>query len=289
MILYEVAETSGRIANGDCRMSVISAIAAWSLLALGVLLFLLQLAVHEVGYRVGRRQGARREAQSDSVGVVVGGMLGLLAFVLALTLSFASTGYNERRMGTLAEANAIGTAWLRAKAIGHPRGDEIARLLEQYTHLRIDFIEAEDNVAAIEALNQRTSALQTEMWGHASAIARERADPLVASLLASLNEAFDMTQTARFAYGFRMPPELFWLLIAMALMGMAALGFQVGLRGRPLHALAALLTLMWTVVIVVILDLASARIGSLRTSAAVYEWTLQGFQGGVPIPPPPVR
>ncbi len=62
----------------------------------------------------------------EGVGVLVGGLLGLLAFVLALTLSFASERFNERRSGTLAEANAIGTAWLRAKAIGQPRGDEIA-------------------------------------------------------------------------------------------------------------------------------------------------------------------
>jgi hypothetical protein len=44
---------------------------------------------------------------------------------------------------------------------------------------------------------------------------------------------------------------------------------------------------MWTVVIVDILDLATPRIGALRTSTAVYEWTLQGFQGGMPIPPLP--
>jgi hypothetical protein len=48
-----------------------------------------------------------------------------------------------------------------------------------------------------------------------------------------------------------------------------------------------LLTLMWTLVIVDILDLATPRVGALRTGAAVYEWTLQGFQGGVPIPPLP--
>ncbi len=268
-------------------MTLLTAIAARSLFAFGVLLFALQLGVHEVGYRIGRRHAAQREAQSDNVGVVVGGMLGLLAFVLALTLSFANTGYSERRAGTLAEANAIGTAWLRAKAIGQPRGDEIARLLEQYTHLRIDFTRAKNDPAVLDELNRRTNALQTEIWGHATAIARERADPIVASLLAALNETFDMTQAARFAYGYRLPPELFWLLLGMALIGMGALGYQVGLRGRSLHALAALLTLMWTLVIVDILDLASPRIGSLRTSAAVYEWTLQGFQEGVPIPPPP--
>jgi hypothetical protein len=43
--------------------------------------------------------------------------------------------------------------------------------------------------------------------------------------------------------------------------------------------LAGVLALTWTVVIVVILDLAAARIGSLRTSVVAYEWTLQSFRG----------
>jgi hypothetical protein len=40
---------------------------------------------------------------------------------------------------------------------------------------------------------------------------------------------------------------------------------------------------MWTSVIVVILDLSAPRIGSLRSSAAAYYWTLEGFgPGAVP-------
>jgi hypothetical protein len=271
----------------DIPMNLLATIAAWSLLAFGLVLFVLQLGAHELGYRFGRRRAAQREAQGDSVGVVVGGMLGLLAFVLALTLSFANNSFGERRQGTLAEANAIGTAWLRAEAIGHPRGSEIARLLEQYTRLRIEFVRAEDDPAQIAELNRRTNALQTQIWGHASAIARERTDPVAVSLLSALNDTFDMTTASRFAYTLLLPPELAWLLLGMALIRMGALGYQVGLRGTPSHMLAALLTLMWTLVIVDILDLATPRVGALRTGAAVYEWTLQGFQGGVPIPPLP--
>jgi hypothetical protein len=36
-----------------------------------------------------------------------------------------------------------------------------------------------------------------------------------------------------------------------------------------------------------ILDLSAARMGNLRTSAAVYDWTLQGFSGAIRIPPAP--
>jgi hypothetical protein len=88
------------------------AIANQGALAFAAALVLVQLAAKEAGYAFGQRAARRQENPGDGVSVVVGGMLGLLAFVLALTLSFASTRFQERRDGTLAEANAIGTAWL---------------------------------------------------------------------------------------------------------------------------------------------------------------------------------
>ena len=118
---------------------------------------------------------------------------------------------------------------------------------------------------------------------------RERADPATSSLMAAVNETFDASTAERFALAFTLPPRLFWLLIGMALLGMASLGFQLGLRGNPLRVLTALLTAMWTLVIVSILDLAAARVGTLRTSVAAYEWTLDGFRGGVKVPPLPSR
>src|SRR5690349_10338416 len=98
-------------------MTILAAIAAWSIVAFGLLLLAIQLLAHEAGFWIGKRHRARAESQFEGVGVVVGGMLGLLGFVLALTLSFANDRFAERRTGSLAEANAIGTAWLRATAI----------------------------------------------------------------------------------------------------------------------------------------------------------------------------
>ena len=54
-----------------------------------------------------------------------------------------------------------------------------------------------------------------------------------------------------------------------------------------MHILVAFLSIMWTVVIVDILDLGSPRIGAFRAGAAAYDWTLQGFKGGLQIPPLP--
>ena len=151
------------------------------------------------------------------------------------------------------------------------------------------FVAADYEPPVLDDLNQRTSALQSEIWGHVSAIIREQPNPVTTSLMAALNEAFDMTTATRFAFELRLPPQIFWLLIGLTLLGMGTLGYQLGLRGARVLILAALLTLTWTVVIVDIIDLAAARLGSFRASVAAYQWTLQGFQSGVTIPPAPSR
>ena len=265
-------------------MIVIAAIAEWSFLAFAMLLFATQFLVHQIGYWFGRRKKASGESPAEGVGAVVGSILGLLAFVLALTLSYASTRFGERRQGALAEANAIGTAWLRAQAIGHPRGAEIAHLLEQYIETRKEFVRAGRNRVVLDELNRRTNELQSKIWGNVAAIVRQRPDPISGALMASLNDTFDMTTAERFAYERTLPPQIFWLLIIMSLTGMAALGYQLGLRASPVRMLVAFLMLMWTLVIVDILDLASARLGSFRTDPVAYEWTIQGFKSGVSIP-----
>jgi len=164
---------------------------------------------------------------------------------------------------------------------------EIARLLVDYTRLRMEFVRADLHSATLETINQRTSAAQSVIWGHMAGLVRERPDPITAALQASLNDTFDSATSQRFAFDTRLPPQLVWLLLGMATLSMAGLGYQLGLRGKPLRVLSTLLVAMWTAILVVILDLGSARIGHIRTSAAVYEWTLQGFEGGMRVPPLP--
>ncbi|MEP9352800.1 hypothetical protein ABLE93_04275 [Xanthobacter sp. KR7-65] len=264
-------------------MGVALTIAEFSMAAFGFLLFIAQLAAHRIGLWIGARHAAC-QPNPEAVGVVVGGMLGLLAFVLALTLSFANSRFTEHRQGGLEEANAIGTAWLRAKAVGGPRGEAIAQLLGEYGQLRADFVKADRDQTLIDALNQRSGVLQGQMWGHVTAIVREQPNPVTSALMTALNDTFDAGTKERFAYHITLPPQLFWLLMGLTLLSMGCLGYQFGLKHRSFPVLVLILTLMWTWVIVEILDLASARLGSIRTGSAVYDWTLQGFKGGVIVP-----
>jgi hypothetical protein len=215
---------------------------------------------------------------------VVTSMLGLLAFVLGLTLAYANTRFQERRLGTLAEAQSIGTSWLRAQVVGQPQGTKIASLLEDYTRVRIEFIRlpSDGDIAAVE---QRTGALQSQIWSQVVDLARDRTDPVLVSLATSLNETFDLATAQRFAFTSGPAAQLVLLLLGMTMASMGGLGYQFGLRGRPLRTMTFLLLAMWTAVLVVIIDLGAPRLGRILTDPGPLLWTLESFAA----PPSPAR
>lgn len=262
-------------------MSLLTEIARFSMLAFGALLLALQLGAKELGYALGRRR-ARAEDPPDSVGVVVTSMLGLLAFVLGLSLAYANTRFQERREVTLTEAQSLGTSWLRAQAVGEERGAEIARMLEDYARLRLEFVRAADE-ASVEAANRRTDEMQAAIWMRLRAVTGERRDPVAAALMISLNETFDLATAQRYAFLSGPSAQLLFLLLFMAMMSMGGLGYQFGLRGRPLRALTLLLLGMWTAVLVVIIDLGAPRLGRILTDPAPLLWTIESF--GAPAGP----
>lgn len=69
-------------------MDILGQLAAWSLIAFGLLLFATQAAAREIGYWLGQRHNALRgTGDAEGVGLITTGMIGLLGFVLALMLS----------------------------------------------------------------------------------------------------------------------------------------------------------------------------------------------------------
>jgi hypothetical protein len=261
-------------------MDVLAQLAAWSLIAFGLLLFATQVAAREIGYWLGQRHSVLRgTGDAEGVGLITTGMVGLLGFVLALMLSFGGTRFDERRQGTLNEANAIGTAWLRAQALGGPSGEQIATLLKDYVAVRRDYIQADRDPSQLNEINQRSAKLQQDIWSELTKVVRERPDPASVALMSALNEVFDMATSERFAHDNRIPQSLFWLLMVLAHLSMGAIGYQLGLKGQRAHAMASLLTAVWTAVIVVILDLSAPRLGAIRTSVDVYDWVQEDMNG----------
>jgi hypothetical protein len=259
-------------------MELLIAVASFGMIALASVLFLVQSGARELGYWFGRRHGSPTPDEREGIGVVVGTMLGLLSFVIAISLGSTSTRYDQRRAVTLAEANAIATARVRTDPIDDPRSAAIGRMIQRYAQVRADFVAAPGEASVLERLDGQALALQQQIWSEFVPLMREKTNPATANLEIALNQMFEASRGTRFALFTPYAEWLFWLLMAMALIAMAGLGYQLGLRGKPLRVLATLLTVMWTMVIVSIVDLGSARVGGIRISVAPYEWAIQSFE-----------
>ena len=113
-----------------------------NLLVYGGFTFALLSVVCEAGFRLGGRRARRRPNQEhdrEGVATITASMLGLLSFTLGLTIGYAQDRAEARRGLVVQEADAIGTAWLRAKLIGGDEGPTVARLIEELAKVDLAF------------------------------------------------------------------------------------------------------------------------------------------------------
>lgn len=181
----------------------------------------------EGGYRLGRwRHVHALDEKETPVGAMVASILGLLAFLLAFTFSLAANRYDARRQTVLEEANAIGTTYLRTRLLPEAERIEAARLLREYVDVRVRGV-AEGHLA--EAL-ARSEELHELIWAEAMKAAEQKPTVMTGLFVQSLNEMIDL-HAKRILIGVRSRvPIIIWVVLCgLALIGMAALGYQSGL------------------------------------------------------------
>ena len=99
-------------------------------------LVVLLLAALEAGFRAGRRAASEADGRSSGqVGAVQGALLGLLGLLLAFSFAAAGGRFLEKQDLIVQEANAIGTAWLRADLLEEPHRSELRAALQRFLGL----------------------------------------------------------------------------------------------------------------------------------------------------------
>jgi hypothetical protein len=233
--------------------------------AMYLLIVLLGLLVVEAGFRLGRYWKKRTgQAKQDNVNSLVGATLALLAFLLVFMIGIASNRFDNRRQLVVAEANAIGTAYLRAGYLDEPDRTDIRNLLREYVDVRL---EAAADDAKIPQARARSEAIHTEMWTRAEAMARAHPDSdMGAIFIESLNAVIDL-HTERIVAVFNRIPINIWLAIFfVAFLTLAMVGFSNGLGdSRNFFAQLALI-LVFSAVILLIVDLDRPGEGFLQVS-----------------------
>ncbi len=235
----------------------------WILFALTVLGALLAV---EIGFRFGRYQQQSAEGQQEAaVGGMVAATLGLLAFMLAFTFGMAGSRFEERKHLVLDEANAIGTTYLRTELLPRPHGEVIRGLLREYVDVRVAAVRQPEKIASAIARSEEVHSL---LWAHAVSLGQEHPHSITVGLfIQSLNEVIDL-HGKRVTAGLRNRiPGVIWIaLYLLAILAMAAIGYHSGMTRSRRSAVVILLTLAFSVVIHLTVDLDRGGQGVIRVS-----------------------
>jgi len=109
-----------------------------------------------------KRAHSFKQGERHDFNVVQAATLTLLALIIGFTFSMAVTRYDERKTLEEAEANAIGTEYLRADLLPGDSGARTRDLLRKYLDLRIAFYE--QGGVRVAEIDQQTARVQGELW-----------------------------------------------------------------------------------------------------------------------------
>jgi hypothetical protein len=250
----------------------------WGLLLAATLL--LALAI-EIGYRIGRwRHAQSPDEKEQPVGGMVASILGLLALVLAFTFSLAASRFDARRQTVLAEANAIGTTYLRSRLLPEPQRSEIARLLREYVDVRIRGIEGGNLDEAVA----RSEELHELLWMQTIGVAEKDSASIMAGVFVqSLNEVIDLhAERVQVGIRSRIPLVIWGGLFGLAMLSMASVGYQSGLSGTSRSPAMPGLVLAIAIVLSITVDLDRPREGLLQVSQQAMVDVQKSMQPSLP-------
>lgn len=232
------------------------------------LLLSMILAV-ELGFVLGRRaQPSTSEAAKTHIQAILAAMLGILALLLGFTFSLSLQRFDTRSEAVVAEANAIGTAYLRAQLLPEPPRQHVLGLLQDYVDTRVhagSFTLAEAD--ARTPVLQQSLLLQNQLWEQARRAAEIAPNPVTTGLyIQALNTLIDNFGERDAALNRHVPEVVLLLLYGTFLMAGTILGFSSGVAGhRPSSASYVLIFLM-VVLVFIILDLDRPRRGLIEVN-----------------------
>ncbi len=164
-----------------------------------------------------------REERAD-FDTVLAATLTLLALIIGFTFSMAVSRYDQRKNYEEAEANAIGTEYVRADLLPAEDATKMRDLLRRYVAQRIKFYESSE--AEIGASGGNTPTLQTELWSavvHAGAV---QPTPVAALAVAGMNDVLNAQGYTQAAWLNRIPTAAWALLGSIAIFANLLLGYH---------------------------------------------------------------
>jgi len=233
-------------------------------------LFLTMLLFLAIGRRLGMRWMAdETERERIFLITVQGAIYGLLGLLLAFMFSGAASRFEARRLLTVQEANAIGTAYLRLSLLPAAAQPALRDKLRLYGEARLAVFRVLPDRIASDSQAARATVLQQEIWNGASAALLDAAPTATLLLLPALNEMIDFATTRAVALRTHTPTIILAALAILAWFCSLLVGY--GLAGSNLFNVLLHMVgfaFIITATMYVIVDLDNPRVGLIRLDFA---------------------
>jgi hypothetical protein len=249
-------------AIGECCMGSFATIFfSARLWALGLAMFVLLAGFGWVGARLRQRRPTGEDG-SQSEGHLLAATLALLGLLIGFTFSLALARYEARREMVVTEANAIGTAWLRAGLAGPDSGPRLQAAIARYTDIRLRL----PVQGAADAVEAETGRAQSQIWSELRAEIERTPPPIAATIITATNAMFDAASARKAERNARIPLRVIEVVVLFALMSAAIVGYVLGGAGRQHRVVTSILFMLLTLSLLLILDLDRPWTGGITIS-----------------------
>jgi hypothetical protein len=226
------------------------------------------LVAEELGFRVkGRTRPGSENIEKGDIALILGAVLTLVALLLGFTYAMSEGRFETRRQLVVEEANAIGTTYLRAKALPEPRSSQIQELLRQYVALRVEIAtKIDDTPEKFREIDTRSKQLHGLIWSHASALAKESPNAITSIFLQTLNEMIDLHSKRLAAFRNRVPFSIYLVLFVVSIIILWLVGYYFGMRRQKARFLITMVVLLVASVMWLIMDLDQPVRGTIKAN-----------------------
>ena len=193
--------------------------------------------------------------------MVVAATLTLLGLIIGFSFSMAIGRYDQRKNYEEAEANAIGTEWVRADLLPASDAATVRKLLREYLDERILFYEA--SVSELPQINQRTAELQTKLWTAVRTPVKEQPTPVGALIATGMNDVLNSQGYTQAAWWNRIPSGAWILMVLIAICSNFLVGYGTHSTSNSFLRFLVL-PIVLSVAFLMIADIDSPRRGVIR-------------------------
>jgi hypothetical protein len=215
-----------------------------------------------LGTRLRRRSGTAADSLGEDYNIVLTSALTLLALIIGFSFSMAISRYDLRKNYEEAEANAVGTEYLRAALLSVPAANRIRELLKSYTEQRVLFYRQVGTSGVAAATNR----LQNELWDAILPSASAAPTPVVALVASGMNDVINSQGYTQAAWLNRIPVAVWVFLTLISVLCNLMVGYQTSETGSR-FALRFILPFALSISFILIADIDSPGGGLIRVQA----------------------